>query len=73
LITDFARQSLVGIRRLDQMIDGSVIEIRVLEDERLAHRVIGQVPEVFGGNGHLIHTLEAWVALADHMLLHQLH
>src|SRR5260221_13160281 len=41
LITDFARQSFVGIRGLDQVIDGSVIEIRVREDERLAHRVIG--------------------------------
>src|SRR6266581_1436145 len=70
LITDFARQSFVGLRGLDQMIDGSVIEIRLLEDESLAHIVIGQVPEVFGGKGHLINTLEAWVARADHMLLH---
>jgi hypothetical protein len=73
LITDFARQSFVGIRGLDQMIDHSVIEIRVLKDESLAHRVICQVPEIFGGQGHRINTLEAWVARADHMLLHQLH
>src|SRR6266487_1702688 len=44
LITDFARQGLVGIRELDQIIDGSVIEVRVLEDEGLAHIIIGQVP-----------------------------
>src|SRR6266478_1413792 len=73
LITDFARQSLIGIRGLDQMIDRSVAEIRVLENERLAHKVVGQVPEVFGGKGHRINTLEAWVARADHMPLHQLH
>src|SRR6266581_4845136 len=67
LITDFARQSFIGIRGLDQMIDRSVVEIRVLENERLAHIVVGQVPQVFGGKGHLINTLEAWVPRAEHM------
>src|SRR6266853_5247417 len=71
-ITDFARQSFIGIRGLDQIIDRSVVEIRVLENERLAHIVVGQVPEVFGGKGQGVNTLEAWVARAEHMLLHQL-
>src|SRR5690348_9871566 len=64
LITDFARQSLIGLRGLDQVIDRRVVEIRVLENESLAHIVVGQVPEVFGGKGHFINTLEAWVARA---------
>src|SRR5690348_14391480 len=55
------------------MIDSSVVEVDVLEEEGLAHRVVGQVPEVSGGKGHLIDPLEARVALADDMLLNQLH
>src|SRR6266436_7864288 len=51
LIADFARQGLVGIRRLDQMIDSSVVEVLVLKDEGLAHIVVSQVPEVLGGKG----------------------
>jgi hypothetical protein len=73
LIADFARQSLIGIRRLDQMIDSGVVEVDVLEDEGLAYIVVGQVPEVFGGKGHPIDALEARVTLADDMLLNQLH
>ncbi len=73
LITDFARQGLVGFRGLDQMIDSGVVEVDVLEEEGLTHRVVGQVPEVFGGKGHPIDPLEARIALADDMLLNQLH
>jgi len=47
------------------VIDGSVIEVDVLEEEGLAHSVVSQVPEVFGGKSHLIDAPEARVALAD--------
>ena|GEM_PF-5072757 len=55
------------------MIDGGVVEVDALEDEGLADIVVGQVPEVLGGKGHLINTLEARVTLGDDMLLDQLH
>jgi hypothetical protein len=70
LIADFARQGPVGLRRLHETIDSGVVEVDVLEEEGLAHRVVGQVPEVFGGKGHLIDLLEARVTLADDMLLY---
>jgi hypothetical protein len=73
LIADFARQGLVSLGRLDQVIDIGVVEVEVLEDEGLAYIVVGQVPEVLGGPCHFIDGSEARVSLADEMLLHQLH
>src|SRR5260370_41975932 len=45
LIAHLARQGLVGIRRLDQMIDGGVVEVAMLENERLPTLVVSKVPE----------------------------
>jgi hypothetical protein len=73
LVADLARQSIIGIRGLDQMIDGTVVEVDTLEEECLAHIVVGQIPEVFGGQSHLINTQESWIPLGDDMLLDQLH
>src|SRR5258708_13802264 len=55
------------------MVDRRVGEVDMVKDEGLADIVVGQVPEGLGGKGHLIDSLEAEVALADNMLLHQLH
>jgi hypothetical protein len=38
---------------------GDGVEVNMLKDEGLAHIVVGQVPEVLGGKGHLIDSLEA--------------
>jgi hypothetical protein len=39
--------SPVRLRLLDLVKDGRVVQVGVLEKERLAHMVIGQIPEVF--------------------------
>ena len=48
LIGDFGGKGLVGVRVLDQVKDGRVIQVGVLKDERLPHLVVGQIPQVLG-------------------------
>src|SRR5713226_6809126 len=69
LIADFSGKGLVGIRGFDQVIDVCIVEVLVLKNEGLAHRVVGQVPQVLGGKGGLIDPYIAWVPFGDHMLL----
>src|SRR5712692_4515845 len=73
LIADFSGKGLVGIRGFDQVIDVCIVEVLVLKNEGLAHRVVGQVPQVLGGKSGLIDPYIAWVPFGDHMLLDQLH
>ena len=51
LIGDFGGKGLVGFGVLDQVKDGRGIQVGVLEDERLPHLVVGQIPEVLRRQG----------------------
>lgn len=53
-VTDFGWQGSVGFMRLYQMKHFHIVEIDSLEDEGLAHQVIGGIVEILGGKGGLI-------------------
>ena len=39
---------------LDAMKEGRVIQVDVLEEERLPHMVVGEIPQVLRRQGHLV-------------------
>jgi hypothetical protein len=73
LIGDFGGKGLVGVRVLDAMKDGRVIQLGVLKDERLPHLVVGQIPEVFGRQSHLVDSAKLLVRLFNHVLFDARH
>jgi hypothetical protein len=73
LIGDFGGKGFVGIRLLDPMKDGGVIQLGVSEDERLPHMVVGQIPEVLRRQSHLVDGAKLRVSLFNHVLFDALH
>jgi len=68
-----ARQGAVVRRVFHELVQLWVGEIRVLEDERLAHEVIGGVVKVLGQKRRLVDHLKAGIGVRDDVLLNQLH
>src|SRR5258708_3807206 len=73
LVGDFRGKSLVGIRLLEYMKNGGVIEVRLLKNERLSHMVIGEIPQVFGRKRQLVDRLKLRMCLLNDMLLDSPH
>ena len=60
-------------RRLHQVIDGCILKIAVLKNERLPHIVVRQVPQIFGSEGGGIDAFEARVSAFDDVLFNESH
>ena len=73
LIGHFGGERLVGSCCFDHMKAGRVREVALLKQEGLPDRLVGEIPEVFGGKRQRINRPKLRVALLDHLLFYSPH
>jgi hypothetical protein len=59
LIAHLAWEGLIGGVPFDLVIDGHVVQIAALPDERLTYQIVGGIPQVFGGKSRRINLAKA--------------
>ena len=73
LIGHFGGKRLVRLRLFEEMKRGRVIQIGLVKNKRLPDVLVGQIPQVFRGQRHLIDGFPMRVSFLNDMLFDSSH
>src|SRR5271157_3059747 len=69
IVGHFCRKSFICRRVLDKMENLHIVQIDMIEDERLTYNIVGSIVEIFRSKSCFINLLPTRIAALDYMLL----
>ena len=73
LIGHLGWQRCVGIGVFEYRVEGRRVLVGLLKNEGLARMVVGEIPQVFGGEGHLVDLVPLGMGTRDDVLFYSSH